>query len=253
MQELFKKYPKEQVTQFINYVNNLKTEKDRDGKLKNARATYITDNKYVEFFEKVASEGLVLDGVHITIQSRWISYDYIALKNKMLLVYPDTIFDVQLVKEWDEIEFRKDSGKIWYSHKIANPFATSTGKVKWAYAIVKNERGEFLTTLNEADLQKHRKTAKTDYIRQQWYDEMCLKTVMKKACKLHFSDVFAKIEEQDNENYSVDNPLDIMIEHKSAIDAINTIEELKEYYEKNKGIWKSFDEYVLIRKKQIQW
>jgi recombinational DNA repair protein RecT len=100
--------------------------------------------------------------------------------------------------------------------------------------VIKNKRGEFLTTLTKQDLEKHRKTAKTDYIWKQRYAEMCMKTIMKKACKLHFGDVFTGIEEQDNENYSLDNPLELEMEYKSDIDAIETIEELKEYYNTNK-------------------
>jgi hypothetical protein len=37
-----------------------------------------------------------------------------------------------------------------------------------------------------------------------WFTEMCLKTVIKKACKLHFGDIYTWIEEIDNENYDLD-------------------------------------------------
>lgn len=32
---------------------------------------------------------------------------------------------------------------------------------------------------------------------------MCLKTIVKKACKLHFGDIFTGVEEMDNENYDL--------------------------------------------------
>jgi recombinational DNA repair protein RecT len=100
--------------------------------------------------------------------------------------------------------------------------------------VIKNKRGEFLTILGKEELEKHRKTAKTDFIWKQWFREMCLKTIMKKACKLHFGDIFTAIEEQDNENYDLENPLDLDLKWKQEIDAIKTKAELKAYYEKNK-------------------
>jgi hypothetical protein len=33
---------------------------------------------------------------------------------------------------------------------------------------------------------------------------MCLKTIVKKACKMHFGDIFTGIEEMDNEQYDLD-------------------------------------------------
>jgi len=105
--------------------------------------------------------------------------------------------------------------------------------------------------MSKEDIEKHRKTAKTDYIWRQWFIEMALKTVIKKAVKQHFSDVFEKIEDTDNENYSLENPLELNLEHKKAIDDITTIEDLKSYYEANKGQGKDFDKYIAIRKEQI--
>jgi hypothetical protein len=39
--------------------------------------------------------------------------------------------------------------------------------------------------------------------------------------------------------------------HKQNIDKIKTVEELKAYYEKNKGIGKEFDEYVSAHKLKL--
>lgn len=251
LQWLLKDHIKEQVIAYANYCYKLTTETDKDWKLKNFRASKITEEKFAELYEKVNQEWLVFDGVHITLQSTGVSYDYVALKNKMLLLYPESVIDVSLVYEWDKISFAKDSWSITYSHTIADPFKRDEKLIIGAYVVIKNKRGEFLTTLNKEELEKHRKTAKTDYIWKQWYAEMCLKTIMKKACKLHFGDVFTAIEEQDNESYSLDNPLWLDIKYKGEIDAIKTIEELKDYYSKNKGKGSDFDKYVSIRKEQL--
>ena len=63
---------------------------------------YKSDAELVSSFKKVALDGLSIDGVHITLQSTGISYDYTAFKNKMLMVYPETLFDISLVYKDDE-------------------------------------------------------------------------------------------------------------------------------------------------------
>jgi len=248
---LLSEFNKSEVESFINYCVKLTTEKKKDWTLQNPWSTNIRNEKFAELYRKVANEWLIFDWVHITLQSTWISYDYVAFKNKMLVMYPESVIDIQLVYEWDDIEFSKTDWAIVYTHKIKNPFASTDKDVIGAYTVIKNKRWEFLTTLSKDELDKHRKTAKTDYIWSARYKEMCMKTIMKKACKLHFGDIFTKIEEMDNENNSLENPLEIEKKKKKEIDSINTIEELKNYYNKNNGKGKDFDKYISIRKNQI--
>jgi len=248
--ELLKDYPIEQVEKYIAYCNKLKNEKDKKtGQLKNTWFAFLTENKLAELYRRVAGEGLVLDGEHITIQSTGLSYDYVAYKNKMLLTYPESLIDVALVREDDVFSFSKDAGSVYYSHTITNPFSPKV--VIGGYCLIKNKRGEFLTLLSKADIDKHRKVAKTDFIWQQWFDEMAMKTLIKKACKQHFADVFTEIELSDNDNYNLENPLSLELKWKQEIDAIDTVEKLKAYYVANKGKGKDFDKYITIRNKQI--
>jgi hypothetical protein len=243
------KYKKSDVENFIAYVQRLKTDKKRDGSLTNPWSLKISDAKYIELFERVAGEGLVLDGKHITIQNTGISYDYIAYKNKMYLKYPDTQFDVQLVKETDTFSFAKENGKITYTHEIKNPFGNE--EIIGGYAVIKNKRGEFITLLSKEDIAKHRKVAKTDYIWREWFEEMALKTVVKKACKLHFSDIYSGIEKEDNENYDLDF-IDLDPEIKNLIEKIDSVSDLEEFYRENKGIGKGFDKAIIQRKKELE-
>jgi hypothetical protein len=62
---------------------------------------------------------------------------------------------------------------------------------------------------------------------------MALKTIIKKAVKIHFEDVFSEVIEIDNENNDLDNPIDIELSWKQEIDKINDLEILKEYWLKN--------------------
>jgi recombinational DNA repair protein RecT len=121
----------------------------------------------------------------------------------MLIAYPESKIDLSIVYDGDVISFRKESGKVEYSHEIASPFARDDSSVIGGYCVIKNVRGEFLTTLTREEIDKHRKIARTDSIWKQWFVEMATKTVIKKACSQHFRDVFEKMESDDNESYDL--------------------------------------------------
>ena len=208
IQHGLKKYPENQVNNFIEYLKRLATEKhtsgENKGKLKNPWLQQRPDSFLINIFNVVADDGLVFDGDDITLQSTGVSYNYQAYKNKMFLAYPETIIDVSLVCKDDTFQFQKESGKVQYTHTIVNPFSRNETAIIGAYCVIKNNRGEFLTLLSKADIDKHRRVAKTDYIWKTWFAEMALKTIMKKACKQHFKDIFRTIESMDNENYDLE-------------------------------------------------
>lgn len=249
---LLKDHNKEQAEMFSAYCIRLLLDKKRDGSLQNPWMQKKTSDQMAILFKRVAKDGLVFDGVHITLQSTGISYDYVAYKNKMLLAYPESKIDVGLVYEGDTFSVAKESGSVVYSHTISDPFNHGNDKLKGGYCVIQNKRGEFLTTLSRAEIDKHRKVAKTDFIWQQWFSEMALKTLIKKACKQHFADVYENIEEIDNDNYDLDNPLDIDLKIKQEIELIESIEELKVYYTKNKGRGKDFDKAISLKKEALK-
>jgi hypothetical protein len=195
------------------------------------------DDFLVRIFKAVADDGLVFDGDDITLQSNGVSYNYQAFNNKMLLAYPETVLDVSLVYESDTFQFSKQSGKVQYTHNIGSPFERDDSAIIGAYCVIKNHRGEFLTLLSKKDIDKHRKVAKTDYIWKSWFAEMAMKTIMKKACKQHFKDVFKTIETMDNENYDLDKLNDDIPEAQDKyideIDNILEIEKLKAWWKQN--------------------
>jgi len=237
---------------FAAYIVEQHQAKDKTtGKWKNYFLHSRTEQEMADLFKRVEAEGLVFDGKHITIQSTGISYDYIAYKNKMLLVYPESKIDLELVYKGDTFKFNKTNGTVDYSHIVADPFKKDEDDIVGGYCVIKNKRGEFITRLNSEEIAKHRAVAKTDYIWNKWFVEMCLKTIIKKACKYHFDDIFSEITEMDNENSSLENPVDLPIDHKAALDEINNLNDLKEYWEKHRGSGKEFDQYISIRKDQI--
>ena len=189
---------------FDSYVEKLKTETGKDGKLKNFWASQ-KDAKFWEDCWKVAEQsGLKFDGKHLTITQNGLTFDYVAYKNKMLQVYPDSVIDCSLVYKGDSFAFEKENGHVTYKHIINNPFDHSKEKIIGGYCVIKNKRGEFLTLLSVPEIEQAKRVAKTTSIWDAWYAEMCLKTVIKKAVKFHFDDIYAVMEEEDNKNYDLD-------------------------------------------------
>ncbi len=246
------KYSDEEVNNYINYLNTLANEK-KQGKHKNPWIQHRSDDYLINCFNVVKKDDLDFDGKHITLQSTGISYDYVAYKNKMINIYPESLFDVQLVKNGDKFKFSKESGRITYQHEIVNPFGDS--EIVGAYCIIKNKRGEFLTALSRTEINKHRMVAKTDYIWSNWLNEMVMKTIVKKACKTHFSDVYHNIETLDNEQYDLEQPLNVNLEVKQAIEAINCMDKLKDFYNKHKdenaGTLEGFTRLCTKRKEEL--
>lgn len=251
-----KDYGHTEVDIYLNYLKQLETAKDKKKQPKNPWMKYKSDAELVSFFKKVALDGLSIDGEHVTLQSTGISFDYIAYKNKMLLVYPETLFDVALVYKDDTFKFEKQSGNVVYTHQINNPFDQSEDKIIGGYCIIKNKRGEFITLLSASNIAKHRKVAKTDSIWSSWFHEMCLKTVIKKACRQHFQDIYQNIETLDNENSDITQLLGISVENKAAVEEIETLEKLEEFYhankDKNAGVLKDFNLLITNRKSELE-
>lgn len=194
------------VVNYINYCKRSELEKTKDGQPKNYHFKKLSAETLAELYKRVESEGLVLDGKHITIQSTGLSYDYVAYKNKMLITYPESLIDLQLVYKEDKFNVAKNSGKVIYNHEIVNPFSRSEKDIIGGYCVIKNKRGEFITTLNSSELNKHKAVAKTSYIWNNWFSEMCMKTIIKKAVKYHFEDIYNKIEEDEDSHIDLEKP-----------------------------------------------
>jgi len=246
--ELLSDLEPKKVEKYIEYCRTIRVDK-------NPWIVQRSPEQLASFYRSVIEDGLEFDGKHITLISTGISYDYVAYKNKMFLAYPETLIDVQLVHKDDKFQFTKESGKVTYKHEIVNPFGTNDSELVGCYCVVKNKRGEFINTLTMEEIQKHRKVAKTDFIWKSWFSEMVLKTVIKKACKTHFADVFQNMETLDNMQNDVSKPLGISIETKQEIEAFTDVDELREYYSKNKkknaGVKEDFAKACTERKDSI--
>lgn len=249
-------YDQDKVKIYTDYLTRLLNAKNKDGTPKNPWMKYKTDDELISFFKKVFLDGLDFDGIYITLQSTGVSYDYIAFKNKMYLIYPESLIDVALVYKDDTFRFEKQSGKVIYTHNLNNPFNQEQTDIIGGYCVIKNKRGEFITLLSKDNIEKHRKVAKTDTIWKAWFHEMCFKTLIKKACKQHFADIFQNIETIDNENIDLELPLDVNSETKAEIEKIEAVEPLEKYYLENKGknagVLEGFIKLLTKRKVEIE-
>lgn len=247
--EMLKKYDEIEVKNFISYCKENENA-IKDGKKKFPFWQYLTAETLADHFKSVKHQGLTLDGIHITIQSAGVTYDYIARRNKLLLSFPDTVLDVQLVYEGDKFTVKNVGGKYIYNHEIGNVFGRTESQIIGGYCVIKNKRGEFFTSLTKEELEKHRKTAKTDYIWKNWLTEMYLKTVIKKAVSVHFDDVFNEIEKEDNKSYQLE---ETETDFEKEIENCESVDDLAD-------IWKQLSEVqqselklqVSAKKKELQ-
>lgn len=220
-----------EVEMFINYISELRTKKKNDNGtwvLANEWAVAKPDSWFVDLFNKVKQTGLKFNPRHISISVTGLSFDYVAYKNRMLLIYPETKMDFGVVYKGDIFEFSKADGVISYRHELSNPFENDPKNIIGAYTVIKNKRGEFVTTISKAEIDKCKNVARTSSIWNQWYVEMTIKTVIKKAVKVHFDDVYVEMEKEDNKNYDLEKPTD---EKKKPID-----KQLKMFIELCEGV-----------------
>ena len=256
MKQLLKDYDSKSVDVFISYLETLKTEKDKDGKVIAWWFSKITDEQFANVFKKVADQGLVIDGDSITLNFRKkliITYDYHAYKNKVIISYPETIFDFGLVYDGDTFSFRKESGKIIYSHKSNDPF-NSTKKLIGAYGVIKNSKGEFIEFLTLSDIDKMQKTSTMKGIWNTWYDRMVLKSIIKRICTVHFKDITKDIDNTDNETNDPERATISELIQKD-IDGATTEKELTEIYNNNIGKIEDVESFINIltkKKKELK-
>jgi hypothetical protein len=227
-------YNKVNVEIYINYLKFMEKDKKKDNTLKNPWFQYFKDEDAIDIYKKVAKDNVFIDGETITLSNRGkiiVSYNYQAYKNVLLNVYPESTFDMQVVYQGDDFSFFKESGRVVYTHRLKDPFATKK-VIIGTYCIIKNSRGEFLETLDLEEIMKMRNVATTKDIWDEWFSEMVLKSVIKRACKRHFRDIVVNVEKLDNENYDL-NLVNVDSIVQSSIEKATTFAELNKIYKDN--------------------
>lgn len=189
------------VERFLSYVSaERRAEANKDA---NKRpVTGNTADELADIALKFYGLGLVVDGINVVVTGkRMAMVTYHGYKNKVLQVYPESAFDIQLVREGDTFNVAKESGAVEYSHQINDPFGNKA--IVGAYCVIKNKRGEYLELLNSHDYEEMKSASKQSFLWNKWPSEFWLKSVIKRACKRHFNDITAEIDKVDNEDYGL--------------------------------------------------
>lgn len=196
--------PEREAAKFALYVNNAKAEEARKGEDKAKPVTANTSEMLIALAVKFWNMDILIDGVNAIISGKNMAMvTFNGYKNKVLKTYPETQFDIQLVREGDTFNFSKKDGHVHYDHVIGDPFSQSNKPIIGAYVVFKNKRGEFLEMLNKKDFDEMKKASKQSYLWGTWESEFWLKSVIKRACKRHFYDVIAEIDKNDNDDYGL--------------------------------------------------
>ena len=200
---LDKKIQEQAVNRMMAYVlGELRAEQKKEANKRPVTNNTI-DQLYTMIF-KWWNMGLPVDGVNVVISGRGMAMvTFHGYKNKVLETYPETKFDIQLVREGDTFNVAKESGEVEYSHTFADPFDTESRKIIGAYVVFKNKRGEFIETLGRKDYDQMKAQSKQSSLWGKWESEFMLKSVIKRACKRHFYDVVEDIDKDDNDNYGL--------------------------------------------------
>jgi hypothetical protein len=220
--KLYEKYSepaqRELVDTSILYIQKKIAEKTKDNSGKWV-AKYNFDPAFLlQSIAECVDNGFALDGVNYVIAgNRMYMPTYKAFKNKIYMVYPETVIDLQLIREGDTYNFAKESGAVIYQHNMSDPFEDVQHKIIGAYCVIKNSRGEFLETLNQTDYKKMQESSKSPALWNKWESEFYLKSVIKRACKRHFNDVTKVLEEKDNEVIGIDDMVKASPDKKAAI------------------------------------
>lgn len=252
---LLSTFDKQKIDVYIAYLKQLQDEK-KDGKPVNWWFNKISELEYANAFKKVASTGLFIDGDSVTLNYRKklvIIYDYHAYQNKVRLVYPESVFDFQLVHEGDKFSFKKESGKVIYSHEIGDPF-NNDKVIKGAYGVIKNNKGEFIDFLNMEDIKKMKNTSLMKNIWDAWFDRMVLKSIIKRLCNMHFKDIVKEMDKIDNETNQPERAL-ISEQLQKKIDEAKTQKELTTIFNENIDSVEDYESFVTIlsnRKKEFK-
>ncbi len=147
-----------------------------------------------------------------TLQISWKGF-----VNKLKSENPTTDIHVGIVFKGDEFDYEIKNGTVTYKHAVAleNKFTTSKhfkqetliGAYCVIYYTIDGERRGCIETMSEVEIQKiaacNKMKEKT--IWSMWTSEMIKKSVIKRACKVHFAGALQSLVDRDNQDYDLTN------------------------------------------------
>lgn len=166
-----------------------------------------TEMELYSLVTKYINAGVNLDGVNVVLTGKNMGLiTFHGYMNKVKQLHPNVFFDVQLVREGDDFKFAKESGSVVYTHNIGNPFKDN--KIVGAYCVVKlnNDSGdESLELLNDEDFAKMKGSSRNSSTWNKWESEFWRKSVIKRACKVYFTEEVRELELIDNADFGIED------------------------------------------------
>lgn len=182
-----------------------------------------TDADLYSLITKYLNAGVALDGVNVVLTGYNMGLiTFHGYMNKVKQLHPDVFFDVNLVREGDEFKFAKESGSIVYTHNFTDPFGTKP--IIGAYCVVKLNNGngdESLELLNKEDFDKMKSNSRNQKTWNTWESEFWRKSVIKRACKVYFSEEVRELEYIDNSDFGLEEEQGTPEDKQEAIIAAN--------------------------------
>lgn len=211
-------------------------ESNQDANRVTKAIAYLSDSKVNDIVQKHTNQemyslivkylnvGTNLDGVNVILAGKGMGLvTYQGYMNKVKQNHPDVFFDVQLVRDGDSFKVGKESGSVIYSHEIADPFASyDDKKIVGAYCVVKFGANESIELLNERDYLEMQGASKSSYTWKKWPSEFWRKSVIKRACKVYFSEDVSQLDKVDNDDYGIKDTDDTSTDALDAIVAAKT-------------------------------
>ncbi|MCK5633327.1 recombinase RecT [bacterium] len=236
---------KQTMTDFVANIYRQATEFDAGKILTIARSVIATikkDNKllsiaknnrdnFVNCINNAISLGLPIDenqycylvpyGQKLQLQIGYKGYIY-----KIKQSYPHTIFQASLRRELDEISFYKEKNNDYIDQKYN--LSAENQKIIGAYCIItflfNNTTKSVAEYLDRKELDKIKGKAKTKLIWNEWEGEMCKKSAIRRACKIHFPSETKDLNEYDNKMYDI-TPKPKKLSKTAGLDEMNQKEE----------------------------
>jgi len=145
--------------------------------------------------------------VQASLQVGWRGYIH-----KIKKYNPTCDIQVGLVYVGDAFEKYSESGVAKYRHKpkVENCFENDPAKLVGAYCYISysvdRQPKAVCETIGkkEIELIKSKNPMKDKNVWDEWYNEMAKKSVIKKACKLHFAGAVHELDQYDNKNYDLE-------------------------------------------------
>jgi recombination protein RecT len=168
-----------------------------------------TKQSIIDSLITAATTGLPVDSKHYaclipyagicTFQPEWRGY-----VAKVKEADASAKITVALVYKGDVFSCSKKDGQAFYSHIVADPFNDDLKTMTGAYCYIKTDSGSSIEVMSRAELDKVRASSKAGYayIWAAWPHEQYKKTMIRRGCKVSFTEAVAALDSIDNGLYN---------------------------------------------------